>query len=126
MALPLARELGPVVTKRLKFAGRAGTSLTAEIGLDGRPANSSRPAEMMVSVNPPRKARDVMAPCAFWAGVVAMPVLAAIFRCRRHILSGYVVGVQMIGVDAGAFGRRCPVVLLLLNGMRGYGNAEQG
>ncbi len=95
VALSLVRELGPVVTALL-FAGRAGTSLTAEIGL--MKAGEQLTAMEMMAINPLQR---VIAP-RFWAGVVAMPVLAAIFSAVG-ILGGYLVGVQMIGVDAGAF-----------------------
>ncbi|TDF66594.1 lipid asymmetry maintenance ABC transporter permease subunit MlaE [Cupriavidus sp. L7L] len=95
VALSLVRELGPVVTALL-FAGRAGTSLTAEIGL--MKAGEQLTAMEMMAVNPLQR---VVAP-RFWAGVIAMPVLAAIFSAVG-ILGGYVVGVQLIGVDAGAF-----------------------
>lgn len=95
VALSLVRELGPVVTALL-FAGRAGTSLTAEIGL--MKAGEQLTAMEMMAVNPLQR---VVAP-RFWAGVLAMPVLAAIFSAVG-ILGGYLVGVQMIGVDAGAF-----------------------
>ncbi|CAG9179060.1 Intermembrane phospholipid transport system permease protein MlaE [Cupriavidus laharis] len=95
VALSLVRELGPVVTALL-FAGRAGTSLTAEIGL--MKAGEQLAAMEMMAVNPLQR---VIAP-RFWAGVVAMPVLAAIFSAVG-VLGGYLVGVQLIGVDAGAF-----------------------
>jgi phospholipid/cholesterol/gamma-HCH transport system permease protein len=95
VALSLTRELGPVVTALL-FAGRAGTSLTAEIGL--MKAGEQLAAMEMMAINPLQR---VIAP-RFWAGVIAMPVLAAIFSAVG-ILGGYVVGVQMIGVDEGAF-----------------------
>lgn len=95
VALSLVRELGPVVTALL-FAGRAGTSLTAEIGL--MKAGEQLSAMEMMAVNPLQR---VVAP-RFWAGVIAMPVLAAIFSAVG-ILGGYIVGVQLIGVDAGAF-----------------------
>jgi len=95
VALSLVRELGPVVTALL-FAGRAGTSLTAEIGL--MKAGEQLTAMEMMAINPLQR---VIAP-RFWAGVVAMPVLAAIFSAVG-ILGGYLVGVQLIGVDAGAF-----------------------
>ncbi|TFV93952.1 lipid asymmetry maintenance ABC transporter permease subunit MlaE [Oxalobacteraceae bacterium OM1] len=95
VALSLTRELGPVVTALL-FAGRAGTSLTAEIGL--MKAGEQLSAMEMMAVNPLQR---VVAP-RFWAGVIAMPVLAAIFSAVG-IFGGYVVGVQMIGVDEGAF-----------------------
>jgi phospholipid/cholesterol/gamma-HCH transport system permease protein len=95
VALSLTRELGPVVTALL-FAGRAGTSLTAEIGL--MKAGEQLSAMEMMAVNPLQR---VVAP-RFWAGVVAMPVLAAIFSAVG-VFGGYVVGVQLIGVDEGAF-----------------------
>ncbi|WP_395070688.1 lipid asymmetry maintenance ABC transporter permease subunit MlaE [Paraburkholderia silvatlantica] len=95
VALSLVRELGPVVTALL-FAGRAGTSLTAEIGL--MKAGEQLTAMEMMAVDP---VRVVVAP-RMWAGVVAMPILAAIFSAVG-ILGGYVVGVLLIGVDAGAF-----------------------
>lgn len=95
VALSLVRELGPVVTALL-FAGRAGTSLTAEIGL--MKAGEQLSAMEMMAVNPLQR---VVAP-RFWAGVIAMPVLAAIFSAVG-VLGGYIVGVQMIGVDEGAF-----------------------
>ncbi|TWG83483.1 phospholipid/cholesterol/gamma-HCH transport system permease protein [Cupriavidus gilardii J11] len=95
VALSLVRELGPVVTALL-FAGRAGTSLTAEIGL--MKAGEQLSAMEMMAVHPLQR---VVAP-RFWAGVIAMPVLAAIFSAVG-ILGGYIVGVQLIGVDAGAF-----------------------
>ncbi len=95
VALSLVRELGPVVTALL-FAGRAGTSLTAEIGL--MKAGEQLSAMEMMAVDPVGR---VLAP-RFWAGVVAMPILAAIFSAVG-IVGGYLVGVQMIGVDEGAF-----------------------
>lgn len=95
VALSLTRELGPVVTALL-FAGRAGTSLTAEIGL--MKAGEQLSAMEMMAVNPLQR---VVAP-RFWAGVIAMPVLAAIFSAVG-IFGGYIVGVRMIGVDEGAF-----------------------
>ncbi|RKP45726.1 lipid asymmetry maintenance ABC transporter permease subunit MlaE [Pararobbsia silviterrae] len=95
VALSLVRELGPVVTGLL-FAGRAGTSLTAEIGL--MKAGEQLTAMEMMAVDP---MSVVLAP-RFWAGAIAMPALAAIFSAVG-ILGGYVVGVVMIGVDPGAF-----------------------
>ncbi|HBD34198.1 MAG TPA: ABC transporter permease, partial [Cupriavidus sp.] len=80
----------------LLFAGRAGTSLTAEIGL--MKAGEQLSAMEMMAVNPLQR---VIAP-RFWAGVIAMPVLATIFSALG-VLGGYLVGVQLIGVDAGAF-----------------------
>ena len=95
VALSLTRELGPVVTALL-FAGRAGTSLTAEIGL--MKAGEQLSAMEMMAVDPVSR---VIAP-RFWAGVIAMPILAAIFSAVG-IIGGYLVGVPLIGVDAGAF-----------------------
>lgn len=95
VALSLVRELGPVVTALL-FAGRAGTSLTAEIGL--MKAGEQLTAMEMMAIDPIAR---VVAP-RFWAGVIAMPILAAIFSAVG-IFGGYLVGVQLIGVDTGAF-----------------------
>ena len=95
VALSLVRELGPVVTALL-FAGRAGTSLTAEIGL--MKAGEQLSAMEMMAVDPVRR---VLAP-RFWGGVIAMPLLAAVFSAVG-ILGGWVVGVLLIGVDPGAF-----------------------
>lgn len=95
VALSLTRELGPVITALL-FAGRAGTSLTAEIGL--MKAGEQLAAMEMMAVNPLQR---VVAP-RFMAGIIAMPILAAIFSAVG-VFGGYVVGVQMIGVDEGAF-----------------------
>ena len=95
VALSLTRELGPVVTALL-FAGRAGTSLTAEIGL--MKAGEQLAAMEMMAVDPLKR---VLAP-RFWAGVIAMPVLAGIFSAVG-VLGGYIVGVRLIGVDEGAF-----------------------
>lgn len=95
VALSLVRELGPVVTALL-FAGRAGTSLTAEIGL--MKAGEQLAAMEMMAVNPLNR---VLVP-RFVAGVFAMPVLAVIFSALG-IGGAYLVGVQLIGVDDGAF-----------------------
>ena len=95
VALSLVRELGPVVTALL-FAGRAGTSLTAEIGL--MKAGEQLTAMEMMAVNPLQR---VIAP-RFWAGVISMPLLAALFSALG-IFGGYLVGVKLIGVDEGAF-----------------------
>jgi len=95
VALSLLRELGPVVTALL-FAGRAGTSLTAEIGL--MKAGEQLSAMEMMAVNPIQR---VLAP-RFWAGLIAMPILATVFSAIG-VIGGYLVGVQLIGVDEGAF-----------------------
>jgi phospholipid/cholesterol/gamma-HCH transport system permease protein len=93
--LSLVRELGPVVTALL-FAGRAGTSLTAEIGL--MKAGEQIAAMELMAIDP--RAR-VLAP-RFLAGVLCMPLLAAMFSAVG-ILGAYVVAVQLIGIDAGNF-----------------------
>jgi phospholipid/cholesterol/gamma-HCH transport system permease protein len=95
VTLTLVRELGPVVTALL-FAGRAGTSLTAEIGL--MKAGEQISVMEMMAVDPIQR---VLAP-RFWAGVVVMPLLAAVFSATG-VIGGWVVGVLMIGVDAGSF-----------------------
>ena len=93
--LSLVRELGPVVTALL-FAGRAGTSLTAEIGL--MKAGEQLAAMEMMAIDP--KSR-VLAP-RFLGGIVSMPVLAILFSAVG-ILGAYVVAVLLIGVDSGNF-----------------------
>jgi phospholipid/cholesterol/gamma-HCH transport system permease protein len=95
VALSLMRELGPVVTALL-FAGRAGTSLTAEIGL--MKAGEQLSAMEMMAVDPVRR---VLAP-RFLAGVITMPLLAAVFSAVG-VIGGWVVGVLLIGLDPGAF-----------------------
>ena len=95
VALSLVRELGPVITALL-FAGRAGTSITAEIGL--MKAGEQLAAMEMMAVSPIAR---VLAP-RFWAGVISMPLLAAMFSAVG-VVGGYVVGVVLIGVDEGAF-----------------------
>ena len=93
--LSLVRELGPVVTALL-FAGRAGTSLTAEIGL--MKAGEQIAAMELMAIDPRSR---VLAP-RFLAGVIAMPLLAALFSAIG-ILGAYVVAVGLIGIDAGNF-----------------------
>jgi phospholipid/cholesterol/gamma-HCH transport system permease protein len=95
VTLSLVRELGPVITALL-FAGRAGTSLTAEIGL--MKAGEQLSAMEMMAVDPVRR---ILAP-RFWAGVITMPLLAAVFSAVG-VMGGWVVGVLLIGVDSGAF-----------------------
>lgn len=95
VALSLVRELGPVVTALL-FAGRAGTAITAEIGLMKTTEQLS--AMEMMAVSPIAR---VVAP-RFWAGVFSMPLLAALFS-MVGVLGGYLVAVPVIGVDNGAF-----------------------
>lgn len=95
VALSLVRELGPVVAALL-FASRAGSAITAEIGL--MKATEQLSAMEMMAVNPIAR---VVAP-RFWAGVISMPLLAAMFSAMG-IFGGYLVGVQLIGVDEGSF-----------------------
>jgi phospholipid/cholesterol/gamma-HCH transport system permease protein len=95
VALSLLRELGPVVTALL-FAGRAGSALTAEIGL--MKATEQLSSLEMMAVDPLRR---VISP-RFWAGFYSMPILATIFSAVG-IYGGYLVGVQWLGVDDGAF-----------------------
>lgn len=95
VALSLLRELGPVITALL-FAGRAGTSLTAEIGL--MRAGEQLSAMEMMAVDPVRR---ILVP-RFWAGVIAMPVLALVFNAVG-VIGGWMVAVPMIGLDGGAF-----------------------
>jgi phospholipid/cholesterol/gamma-HCH transport system permease protein len=95
VTLSLVRELGPVVSALL-FAGRAGTSLTAEIGL--MKAGEQLSAMEMMAVDPVRR---VLAP-RFLAGIITMPLLAAVFSAVG-VIGGWVVGVLLIGLDPGAF-----------------------
>jgi len=94
-ALGLLKELGPVVTALL-FAGRAGTSLTSEIGL--MRATDQLTAMEMMAVDP---MRYVAAP-RFIGGIIAMPLLAAVFNLVG-LFGAQLVGVQLMGVDRGAF-----------------------
>lgn len=95
VALSLVRELGPVVTALL-FAGRAGSALTAEIGL--MKATEQLSAMEMMAIDPIRR---VLSP-RFFAGVISMPLLAAIFSAVG-VIGGYFVGVGLLGVDEGAY-----------------------
>ena len=95
VALSLVRELGPVVAALL-FAGRAGSALTAEIGL--MKATEQLTGMEMMAVDPLRR---VVAP-RFLAGLLSMPLLAAIFSAVG-VLGGWFVGVGLLGVDDGAF-----------------------
>ncbi|MAA59439.1 MAG: ABC transporter permease, partial [Pseudomonadales bacterium] len=95
VALTLLRELGPVVTALL-FAGRAGSALTAEIGLM---KTTEQLASMeMIGVDPLRR---IVSP-RFWAGAICMPTLALIFS-SVGVLGAYAVGVLWLGVDGGSF-----------------------
>jgi phospholipid/cholesterol/gamma-HCH transport system permease protein len=95
VALSLVRELGPVVAALL-FASRAGSAMTAEIGL--MKATEQLSAMEMMAVDPIAR---VVAP-RFWAGVISMPLLAAMFSAMG-VFGGYLVGVVLIGVDEGSF-----------------------
>ena len=95
VALSLVRELGPVVTALL-FAGRAGSALTAEIGL--MKATEQLSSMEMMAVDPYKR---VIAP-RFLAGVISLPLLAAIFSAVG-VAGGYFIGVGVLGVDAGAY-----------------------
>jgi phospholipid/cholesterol/gamma-HCH transport system permease protein len=95
VALSLVRELGPVVAALL-FASRAGSAITAEVGL--MKTTEQLKAMEMMAVDPIAR---IIAP-RFWAGVISMPLLAAIFSIVG-VFGGYLVGVVLIGVDDGAF-----------------------
>ena len=95
VALSLVRELGPVITALL-FAGRAGSALTAEIGL--MKATEQLSGMEMMAVDPLKR---VVAP-RFLACIIAVPLLAAIFTAVGGY-GGYFAGVGLLGVDAGAF-----------------------
>lgn len=95
VALSLVRELGPVLAALL-FASRAGSAMTAEIGL--MKATEQIAAMEMMAVNPVAR---IVAP-RFWAGVISMPLLAALFSAIG-VFGGYFVGVVQIGVDEGSF-----------------------
>lgn len=95
VAASLVRELGPVVTALL-FSGRAGSALTAEIGL--MKATEQLSGMEMMAVDPVKR---LIAP-RFFAGVLSMPLLAALFTAIG-VLGGYFVGVGLLGVDHGPF-----------------------
>ncbi len=95
VALSLVRELGPVVTALL-FAGRAGSALTAEIGL--MKATEQLAGMEMMAVNPVTR---VIAP-RFFAGLISMPLLAALFSAVG-VVGGHIVGVGLVGIDSGAY-----------------------
>ena len=95
VSLTLVRELGPVVTALL-FAGRAGSALTAEIGL--MKATEQLASMEMIGVDPLRR---IIAP-RFWAGFISMPLLALIFSAVG-IIGGMLVGVDWLGIYSGSF-----------------------
>lgn len=95
VALTLVRELGPVVTALL-FAGRAGSALTAEIGL--MKTTEQLAAMEMMAVNPMVR---VVGP-RFWAGIISLPILAAMFSAVG-VYGAYLIGVLQFGIDSGEF-----------------------
>jgi len=95
VALSLTRELGPVVGALL-FAGRAGSALTAEIGL--MKATEQLSGMEMMAINP---IKQILAP-RLLAGIISLPLLVAIFS-MVGVLGGYFVGVDLLGVDEGAY-----------------------
>lgn len=95
VALSLLRELGPVVAALL-FAGRAGSALTAEIGL--MKATEQLSSLEMMAIDPLKK---IIAP-RFWAGVISMPLLVMMF-CAVGMIGGHLVGVEWKGIDSGTF-----------------------
>jgi phospholipid/cholesterol/gamma-HCH transport system permease protein len=95
VAASLVRELGPVVSALL-FAGRAGSALTAEIGI--MKATEQLSGMEMMAVDPLRR---ILSP-RFFAGVISLPLLAALFS-MIGVAGGYLVGVGLLGVDDGAF-----------------------
>ena len=95
VALSVVRELGPVVTALL-FAGRAGSALTAEIGL--MQSQEQIASMKMMAVDPLWR---VIAP-RFWAGFISMPILTMVFSVVA-VYGGYLVGVDWLGISAGSF-----------------------
>lgn len=95
VALSVTRELGPVITAIL-FAGRAGSAVTAEIGL--MKATEQLSSMEMMAVDP---LRQVISP-RFWGGFISMPLLTIIFNATA-IYGAYLVGIQWLGLDAGVF-----------------------
>jgi phospholipid/cholesterol/gamma-HCH transport system permease protein len=102
-AFSLVKELGPVITALL-FAGRAGTALASEIGL--MKATDQLSAMEMMAINPLRR---VLVP-RFIGGVISMPLLAAIFSIVG-LFGAHLVGVSLLGVDAGAFWQQMAATL---------------
>ena len=95
LALSVVRELGPVVTALL-FAGRAGSALTAELGL--MRATEQISAMQMMAVDPIRR---VVSP-RLWGGIISLPILTILFNLIA-IYGGFLVGVKWLGVDGGSF-----------------------
>jgi len=113
IAATLVRELGPVVSALL-FAGRAGSAVAAEIGL--MKATEQLSALEMMAVDPVKR---VLLPRLI-AGVISLPLLSAIFSALG-IIGGYIVGVGMLGVDAGSYWSQMQAKILfssdILNGL---------
>ena len=107
VALALIKELGPVITALL-FAGRAGTALASEIGL--MKATDQLSAMEMMAVNPVRR---VLVP-RFLGGVIAMPMLVAIFNCIG-LYGAHVVSVNLLEVDVGAFYQQMQATVKLID-----------
>ena len=105
VALAVYRELGPVVTALL-FAGRAGTSITAEIGL--MRATDQIDAMEMMAVDP----IAYVAVPRFLAGLIAMPLLCCVF-CAMAIFGGHLVGVTWLGIDNGTFWSNMTAVVVV-------------
>jgi len=95
VALSLVRELGPVVSALL-FASRAGSAMTAKLGL--MKSNEQLSAMEMMAVDPFARVISPM----FWGGFLSMPLLAAVFSAMG-VFGGYLIGVVILGVDSGAF-----------------------
>ncbi len=95
VAASLVRELGPVVSALL-FAGRAGSALTAEIGL--MKATEQLSGMEMMAVDPIKR---IISP-RFLAGLISMPLLAALFS-TVGVIGGQIVGIGLLGVDEGAY-----------------------
>lgn len=95
LALSISRELGPVISALL-FAGRAGSALTAEIGL--MKATEQLASMDMMGVDPLGR---IIYP-RFLAGVISLPLLSLIFSAVA-VYGGYLIGVQWLGVDSGSF-----------------------
>jgi phospholipid/cholesterol/gamma-HCH transport system permease protein len=107
VALALIKELGPVITALL-FAGRAGTALASEIGL--MKVTDQLSAMEMMAVNPVRR---VLVP-RFLGGVIAMPLLVAIFNCVG-LYGAHVVSVNLLEVDVGAFYQQMQATVKLID-----------
>jgi phospholipid/cholesterol/gamma-HCH transport system permease protein len=107
LALSISRELGPVISALL-FAGRAGSALTAEIGL--MKATEQLSSMDMMGVDPLGR---VIYP-RFIAGFITLPILALIFSAVA-IYGGYFIGVHWLGVDGGSFGQICKQRLIFVS-----------